>query len=115
MYNTVAIRCAAQPINEWDRRMLNSDLPIPCVSGPGVNVTVISEPYIREGAIPSCDNVKKGCISAKEYEAVFILNDLAMLLRDLVRGDTGEEPRYLGYLASVICKARDEVFDKEII
>jgi predicted NUDIX family phosphoesterase len=59
--------------------------------------------------------VRKGCISAEEYEAVFILNDLAMLLRDLVRGETEEEPRYLEYLVSVICKARDEVFDKEVI
>ncbi len=59
--------------------------------------------------------MKRECISAEEYEAVFVLSDLVIILRDLVKGEIEEEPRYLEYLVSEIFKIRGEVYDKKVV
>ncbi len=62
-----------------------------------------------------CDKMKRGCVSAEEYEAVFVLSDLVIFLRDLVKGEIEEDPQYLEYLVSEICRTRDEVYDKRVV
>lgn len=57
----------------------------------------------------------KGCISAEEYEAVFVLFDIAVLLRDILKGDTEKELRYLEHLVYEIGRVRAEVDLTDIV
>ena len=59
--------------------------------------------------------MNKGCISAEEYEAVFILCDIAIFLRDLLKGDTEKELQYLEHLVHEICRVRAEVDGTKIV
>ena len=55
------------------------------------------------------------CISAEEYEAVFVLFDIAVFLRDILKGDSDRELRYLEHIVYEIGKVREDVDETKII